>query len=76
MENTKIIKEMYKYHTKDKKTYLSRKKHINRHLKYLKKKYRDSEKNKKIIYLECIKFREKDLKKLNEMYVYYKNKNK
>lgn len=76
MKYKKIRIESYKRSTKSKKRYLARKKLITRRLKYLKKKYRDSEKDKKISYFGCIKFFEKELEKLNSMYIYYKNENK
>lgn len=74
MKYKKIKIESYKCSAKSKRKYLLRKKHINRHLQYLKKIHKNSKGYKKRIYLKRIKYWECELEMLNVMYKYYKYK--
>lgn len=76
MKYKKIRIESYKRSTKSKKRYLARKKLINRHLKYVKKIYKNSKGFKKTYYFKRIESWKEELEMLNIMYAYYKHKNK
>lgn len=65
-----------KHFINSKKTYLLRKKYVNRHLKFLRKEYKKSKGFKKMMYSHRIKRYEEHLYILNLVYHYYKHEHK
>lgn len=65
-----------KHFINNKKTYLLRKKYVNRHLKYLRKEYKNSKGFRRTIYFNRIKRYEEHLYILNMVYYYYKHEHK